>query len=175
MADANNSYDQNRSKGDGNGNVIDKSSGFVTFDCPEPHCVMEFRREDRLRAHLLMGAHKTQETSHRLLDNAMLMYSESINHHDHVQVPNISADTSTGLYSQIPSNNLDEGWALHRSRTRAPFSVCQRSFMVNKTIYRPSRIYCPLCLSFRRCKFWKTTMDSFFNPKSFYQRHRSSS
>ena len=32
-------------------------SGFVTYNCPEPCCTMQFRRENRLRAHILVGSH----------------------------------------------------------------------------------------------------------------------
>ena len=33
-----------------------RPSGFVTFDCPEHRCTMQFRREQRLRSHLLIGS-----------------------------------------------------------------------------------------------------------------------
>ena len=44
------------------------SSGSVTFDCPEPRCTMQFRREDRLRAHLLVGSNRFIDHSCSLLD-----------------------------------------------------------------------------------------------------------
>ena len=37
---------------DDNEQIEKRPSRFVTFDCPEPRCTMQFRREDRLRAHL---------------------------------------------------------------------------------------------------------------------------
>lgn len=51
-----------------------RPSSFVTFDCTEPHCIMQFRHEDRLRAHLLLGSHKTIIPPFRLLDKTAIMY-----------------------------------------------------------------------------------------------------
>ena len=108
------------------------SSMFVTFDCPEPHCVMQFRREDRLRAHMLLGSHKILLPSFRLLDKAMLMYKEGVETDHYKQVP-IMCTVATNSTSHTKSKSkLSEGWALFRSRPRVPFTVTQRSYLEDK-------------------------------------------
>lgn len=117
---------------DGNTLAIESSSGFVTFDCPEPHCVMQFRREDRLHTHILLGSHKILVPSFRLLDRAILMYQEGLQSDSHKQVPTLSCSTTTASSSTTIDERLAEGWALHRSRPRRPFTVNQRSYLVQK-------------------------------------------
>ena len=86
-----------------NSAVTTASSEFVTFDCPENHCVMQFRREDRLHAHLLLGLHKTLIPSFRLLDKAIAMYKDGLESDKHKQVPNLSVN-STVVPSVVPIN-----------------------------------------------------------------------
>ena len=105
------------------------SSGFVTFDCPEHHCVMQFRREDRLHAHLLLGLHKTLAPSFRLLDKAILMYKDGLESDNHKQVPQLSASTSVVSSVTSMSDRLSEGWALFRPRPRVAFTINQRSYL----------------------------------------------
>ena len=79
-----------------------------------------------------LGKHVVQETSQCLLDHAMLLYQESMNHHDHFQVPQISSKNSCGLADTSDNNKLHKRWALPKSRTRAQFSVSQRAFIERK-------------------------------------------
>ena len=110
----------------------EQSSAFVTFDCPEPHCIMQFRREDRLNAHLLLGVHKTLASSVRLVDKAILIYRDGFTRDDHKQVPVLPASITTGSSSTDINDKLMEGWALFRPRARVPFSIAQRSYLDEK-------------------------------------------
>ena len=112
--------------------ATENQSGFVTFDCPEPRCVMEFRREDRLNAHLLLGTHKIIDSSCRLLDKAILMYKDGISRDAPDKVPFLSTQISSDSSSKAGVKMLEEGWGLFRPRTRAPFSIAQRSYLDQK-------------------------------------------
>ncbi|CAF2969698.1 unnamed protein product [Rotaria sp. Silwood2] len=110
--------------------VTDKdSSSFVTFDCIEPVCVMQFRREDRLRAHLLLDSHKIVIPPFRLLDKAAIMYKESLENDNPKQIPVLSAVGTTTKKLMIPTVDLEEGWALFRLRANARFTAAQRSYL----------------------------------------------
>ena len=112
-----------------NSAVTKASSEFVTFDCPENHCVMQFRREDRLHAHLLLGLHKTIIPSFRLFDKAIAMYKDGLESDKPKQVPNLPVN-STVASSVIPVNEqLGEGWALFCARSRVAFTSNQRSYL----------------------------------------------
>ncbi len=116
-----------------NTTVIDqRSSTFVTFDCPETHCIMQFRREDRLHAHLLLDSHKILIPSFRLLDKAIIMYKEGLESDNHKQVPTLRAVTTSTSSSTTTNDKLVEGWALFRSRPRVPFTIIQRSYLEKK-------------------------------------------
>ena len=109
-----------------------RSSSFVTFDCTEPHCVMQFRREDRLRAHLLIGSHKTVASSLRFLDKAAVLYKEAISADNVRQIPSLSAassfDTTSSRVKHIPK----EGWALFYPRPTVKFTPTQKSYLNEK-------------------------------------------
>jgi hypothetical protein len=112
--------------------VGQRSPAFVTFDCPEPHCVMQFRREERLHAHLLLGSHKNLIPSFRLLDKAIIMYKEGLESDKYKHVPILPAVTMSASSSTTVNDTLAEGWALFRSRPRVPFTVIQRSYLDQK-------------------------------------------
>lgn len=105
------------------------SPSFITFDCTEPHCVMQFRREDRLRAHLLLGSHQFDTPTYRLLDKATLIYKQLLDSDNPRQVPLLPIISSTGNTSSTNKENLREGWALFRPRNKAPFTLTQRSYL----------------------------------------------
>ena len=105
------------------------SSAFVTFDCPENHCIMQFRREDRLHAHLLLGLHKNLVPSFRLLDKAIVMYKDGLESDNHKQVPHLSANSSVVPSVALINDQLVEGWALFRPRSRVTFTINQRSYL----------------------------------------------
>ena len=107
------------------------SSSFVTFDCPEPQCIMQFRREDRLRAHLLVGSHKYVDMSLPLLDKAALMYKNSLESDRPKQVPVLSV-ISTTRTTMTPRNNLEQGWTLFHPRKKVPFTPVQRTYLNQK-------------------------------------------
>lgn len=113
--------------------VDDKnSSSFVTFDCTEPHCIMQFRREDRLRTHLLLGSHKTVIPHYRLLDKAAIIYKQSLENDIPKQVPALSTVGITERKSAILTVDLKEGWAIFRPRARIGFTIAQRSYLQQK-------------------------------------------
>ena len=112
--------------------ISQRSLAFVTFDCPEPHCVMQFRREDRLRAYMLLGSHKILRPSFRILDAAMLTYKEGVESDTYKQVPIMSAIIMRSTMQTASKNTLSEGWALFRSRPRVTISVAQRSDLEDK-------------------------------------------
>ena len=107
-------------------------SGFVTFDCPEPRCTMQFRREDRLRAHLLGGSHRFIDYSCSLLDKAALMYKDSLENDYPKQVPLLPVANIT-IRSPAPlKNNLKEGWALFSPRKKVLFIPAQCAYLNQK-------------------------------------------
>jgi hypothetical protein len=108
------------------------SSSFVTFDCTEPHCVKQFRREDRLRAHLLLDSHKIIIPPFRLLDKAVIMYKESLSSDTPKQVPVLSASNVTKKNETLATVSLKEGWALFRPRAKVAFTIAQRSYLNQK-------------------------------------------
>ena len=108
------------------------SSSFVTFDCPEPHCIKQFRREDRLRAHLLLGSHKYADLCVPLLDKAALIYKDSLESDRPKQVPVLSAISTTSRTTVKPRNKLKEGWALFHPRKKVLFTPVQRAYLNQK-------------------------------------------
>ena len=132
---ANNNDEDSDDEDGNNADVViarESQSGFVTFDCPEPRCVMEFRREDRLNAHLLVGIHKIVDSSCRLLDKAILLYKDGLSRDGPSHVPNLPARTISDSATKTGVKNLKEGWGLFHPRTRAPFSIAQRSYLDQK-------------------------------------------
>jgi hypothetical protein len=107
-------------------------TSFVTFDCTEPHCVMQFRREDRLRAHLLLDSHKNIIPSFRLFDKTVLMYRESIDSDNPNEIPILSSTNTTATNSTLLRVQLDEGWALFYPREKIAFTPTQRSYLNQK-------------------------------------------
>jgi len=109
-----------------------RPSGFITFDCPEPCCTMQFRREDRLRAHLLVGSHRFIDHSYSLLDKAALMYKDALESDRPRQVPLLPvANTTTRPLAPL-KNNLKEGWALFSPRKKILFTPVQRAYLNQK-------------------------------------------
>lgn len=108
------------------------SSSFVTFDCTEPYCIKQFRREDRLRAYLLLGSHKIVASSVRFLDRAMLMYHDSLLSDHPKQVPALSTSSISKKDITNSSITLEEGWALFYPRPKVAFTVAQRSYLDQK-------------------------------------------
>ncbi|CAF2128879.1 unnamed protein product [Rotaria magnacalcarata] len=102
------SMNKNSMDADDAGLIFQSSSIFVTFDCPEPHCVMQFPREDRLRAHMLLGFYKILLPTFRLLDKAMLMYKEGLESDHYKQVP-ITCTVATNSTSHTkPKKNFTQ-------------------------------------------------------------------
>ena len=174
------------------GDRDERSSAFVTFDCTEPNCVMQFRREDRLRAHLLIGSHKIVAPSFRLLDKATLMYKEALANDNAKRIPALSTTTKILITSSVDKVNLQEGWALFRPRPNIKFTVAQKSYLNEKydegeksgAKWDPNRLAevsvilrCDFkaVYNFRffsTCKSLKTRMNSFFNQMNFSQLRR---
>lgn len=107
-------------------------SSFVTFDCIEPYCVKQFRREDRLQAHLLIGSHKNITAPVRLLDRAVLMYQDSLLSDHPKQIPILSASVTAKTHTITPDIILQEGWAIFYPRPKVLFTDAQRSFLNKK-------------------------------------------
>ena len=131
-----NNIDEDLDDEDGNNADVvisrESQSGFVTSDCPEPRCVMEFRREDRLKAHLLVGIRKIVDLSCRLLDEAILLYKDGLSRDGPSYVSNLPAQTTSDSATKNGVKNLKEFWGLFHLRTRAPFSIAQRSYLDQK-------------------------------------------
>jgi hypothetical protein len=53
-------------------------SAYVTFDCPDNRSIMQFRWEDRLNVHRLLGLHKARVPSFRLIDKVIVMYKDGL-------------------------------------------------------------------------------------------------
>jgi len=70
---------------------------------------MKFRREDRLRAHLLLRSHKTIIRPYWLLDKAAIIHKESLDSGNLKEIPILSATNSTIKCSTISIVNLEEG------------------------------------------------------------------
>ena len=116
----------------GSTHVVPVSPAFVTFDCPENHCTMQFRREDRLNAHLLLDLHKILVPSFRLLDKAIIMYKAGLESDNHKHVPRMAVNNSDESVTTAADDRLAEGWALFRARPRVPFTIHQRSYLEEK-------------------------------------------
>jgi hypothetical protein len=113
-----------------NCNLVNRSSSaFVTFDCPENYCTMQFQRENRLHTHLILGSHKSHIPTYRLLDKTMIMYKDGLNSDDHKQVPFLPIANSYPSSIESLSNKLPEGWGIFRSRPRITFTINQRSYL----------------------------------------------
>lgn len=108
------------------------SSSFVTFDCPEPHCIMQFLREDRLRTHLLVGFHTYADVSLPPLDKAVLMYKDSLESDRPKQVSVLSTISTISRTTVASRNNLKQGWALFRPRKKILFTPVQRAYLNQK-------------------------------------------
>lgn len=93
---------------------------------------MQFRREGRLHSHILFGSHKILTPSFRLLDKAIIMYQEGLQSDNHKQVPTLSSSINIRSSSTTIDERLAEGWALHCSRPRRPFTITQRSYLDQK-------------------------------------------
>lgn len=117
---------------DNNGSIEQHSSSFVTFDCTEPHCVMQFRREDRLRAHLLIGSHKIMVPSFHLPDKAAIIYKQRLEDDILKEIPILTSTNRTVTGVRIPTVPLTEGWALFRPRAKVTFTPTQRSYLHEK-------------------------------------------
>lgn len=105
---------------------------FVTFDCTEPLCVMQFRREDRLRAHLLVGTHKIMSPSFQLLDKAAVIYKECMESDALKEIPILTSTDTTVRNRRILTSHLKEGWALFHPRAKVTFTPAQRLFLSEK-------------------------------------------
>ena len=90
---------------------------------------MQFRREDRLHAHLLLGLHKTPIPSFRLLDKGIAMYKDGLESDKHKQVPNLPVNNTVVSSVTLVNEQLGEGWALFRARPRIAFTINQRSYL----------------------------------------------
>ena len=90
---------------------------------------MQFRREDRLRAHLLLGGHQFNVPTYRLLDKATLIYKQLLDSGNLRQVSLLPTTSSTGNTSSTNKENLRERWALFRPRKKPPFTLTQRLYL----------------------------------------------
>jgi len=161
---------------------------FITFDCTEPHCIMHFRREDRLRAHLLIGSHKIIVPPFRLLDKAAMVYKEALDSETPKEIPILSATSSTVTDSTVSATSLEEGWALFRPREKVTFSPTQRYYLNEKYLegersgakWDPSKLaevnstrnityllHPRIFSSFSICRWLKNRVDSFLNLNNF--------
>ena len=173
--------------------VTDRHSSFVTFDCSEPHCVMQFRREDRLRAHLLLGSHKIITPSFRLLDRAAIIYKQALESDKPKVAPVLSASTAAVTTSDTAMFVMEEGWALFRAREKVAFTLAQRSYLNQKydegersgakwdasTVAEASRITNAIELDthtlhscFSTCKLQKDRVNLSSSQTNFLARHR---
>lgn len=90
------------------------------FDCSDPKCVRQFRRETNLLAHLATGHHKYPRDQLKLLDKAKLSY------HDRLESAKIQCAPSLQSFTVIPrtettSNDLlKKGWALFQRGKSKP-------------------------------------------------------
>ena len=110
-----------------------RPSGFVTFDCPESRCTMQFRREDRLRAHLLVGSHRFIDHPCSLLNKSALMYKDDALESDYPkQVPLLSIVNITPRLPASFKNDLKEGWALFSPRKKILFTPAQHAYLNQK-------------------------------------------
>jgi hypothetical protein len=106
---------------DDNEHIEKRSSGFSIFDCPEPSCVLQFRREDRLRTHLLVGSHQYSDPCYSLVDKAALIYRDTFESDCSKQVPLLPV-TSVALQQPVThGKDLKEGWALFSPRKKNIF------------------------------------------------------
>lgn len=178
----------------GSASVTLCSPAFVTFDCPENHCTMQFRREDRLHAHLLLDSHKIIVPSFRLLDKAIIMYKAGLQSDNHKHVPHMSVNNNDASAITATDDRLAEGWALLNARPRVPFTIQQRSYLDEKynegeksgakwdaasvaevshlpmrTLFLQSSV-----TSFRTCSPLKSTISSSFNQINSLSHHKLS-
>ena len=114
------------------GDHDERSPAFVTFDCTEANCVMQFRREDRLRAHLLIGSHQFVTPSSSLLDKAILMYKQTMINDDVKRIPSLSTASTSVTTSSFGKNKLEEGWALFHPRPNVKFTLPQKTYLNEK-------------------------------------------
>ena len=93
---------------------------------------MKFRREDRLRAHLLLRSHKTIIPPYWLLDKAAIIHKESLDSGNLKEIPILSATNSTIKCSTISIVNLEEGWALFLSSCERHIYACSAMMSQSK-------------------------------------------
>ena len=117
---------------DDNEQTEKRPSRFVTFDCPESRCIVQFRREDRLRAHLLVGSHRFIDHPCSLLDKAAQMYKDALESDYPKQVPLLPVANITASPPAPLKNNLREGWAPFSPRKKILFTPAQRAYLNQK-------------------------------------------
>jgi hypothetical protein len=93
---------------------------------------MQFRREDRLHAHILLDLHKILVPSFRLLDKAIIMYKAGLESDNHKHLPRMSVNSNDASMIAAADDRLSQGWALFRARPRVPFTIHQRSYLEEK-------------------------------------------
>jgi hypothetical protein len=93
---------------------------------------MQFRREDRLRAHLLIGTHKIVTPSFQLLDKAAMMYKEALDSDNSKLQPVLSTASIAGTTSTVTKSNFKEGWALFQPRPKVKFTLAQKTYLNEK-------------------------------------------
>ncbi|CAF4712075.1 unnamed protein product, partial [Rotaria sp. Silwood1] len=92
--------------------VAKNNSKPFVFDCPDPHCIRQFRPHANLQVHLSTGIHKYQPNRLKLLDKAKLHYKQQLENDENEHI------RSTQNFKTIHSSNgnvnyeLKQRWAL---------------------------------------------------------------
>ena len=93
------------------------SSGFYIFDCPDPQCIEQFRRYSRLENHMTTGKHAFSTTKTPLLDQAKLVYMETIENDANRKQVTLNKFNNMIPTTKYPMNNQrSQGWALSRKK-----------------------------------------------------------
>jgi len=113
---------------------IDSESGqrFVTFDCPDPRCIRQFRRESNLHAHLIYENHKYMPIKHSLLDNARIIYQQRVESDQRINGRALNNFIIVASTTPSSLNPLHEGWAIFRPKTNRAFTQKQRTYLTDK-------------------------------------------
>ena len=85
---------------------------FKMFDCPDPKCIRQFRRESNLLVHIATGRHKYPRQQLTLLDKAKLSYHNQLESVKSQQAPSLRNFTIIPNTETISNNLLKQGWAL---------------------------------------------------------------
>ncbi|CAF5024125.1 unnamed protein product, partial [Rotaria sp. Silwood1] len=86
--------------------VAKNNSKPFVFDCPDPHCIRQFRPHANLQVHLSTGIHKYQPNRLKLLDKAKLHYKQQLENDENEHI------RSTQNFKTIHSSNGNVNYEL---------------------------------------------------------------